>query len=783
MQIKGANYVKTTPWEKEQIIDIFNDCLQDQRHRLTESQTPIATAALRACPLPLYALVSAHIALTWRSSDKVSEDDLPGSLEEILVRLLEPSSSIVPGDCFSAIMAYLTCAVGGVTPWEMGDLLSVNDTVLLSIYSDVRDPPIHRAPPIYWRVVRTALKGFLHVFVSANFYTHTWSSGAMRRCAQSRYLASRTSNTTLQRELADKFLGRWAGKKKPYPDPEEEIELLQDRFIMSQPDSFGAYPNTRRYMCLPTHLMLSGNKDSYAIDTCILSLSWLEGKVKANSVLQILCDLEKAIAMETPLTEEIRLIQQAIFNSSSVLNVDSREIYKCLHTTLKPHTRSFSSSAKKSKSKSRKNGLKQFYASLSRPKGSFLYPMDELKDAGTDRFYSSTIPLPAIDDIIPVTSANNEIFMAALLRSEGEIKITNIVTNKTVRTLTGADHPQRLAMLDSTRAVVLCNRELYVLDLDAGKMVTKLRSVLNLRLPLFALQNNKHVVALSRDRMVAQVLDIETGGIVTSFKAGETRFLNSLLVSGDGRILVCGDETQKPSPLLVWSLEQRKLLHDIRLAQHEFLPNMAAITHKGNCLACACREVDDHSSNFVVIYDLISGHLFKKIKMAALCVAVAIPPSSMTVLVGLGSGQLAVWDLVSGNQRFLLGGVQVSMNTIVATPNGKRCLTFKKDSMSISSHTVVLWDLYKGSVLASHTFPAGVTCAHLTPDGNMAAIGIRGEYQPIRLMLVPESANLEQTVETWTQEMLKGEGDEGTAGARTFGDPQRSETIINLMTE
>ena len=525
--MKGAHYVKATPWEKEDIVELFTKSLQDRRQQLTERQLSVATCAIRSCPLPLYSSIVSHIALSWRSTDHVTEDDLPGSAEEILVRLLEPPKSPVPGDCFSAMMAYLTGAVGGLTPWEMGDLLSVNDTVLLSIYSDVRDPPIHRAPPIYWRVVRAALKDFLRVFVSAGFYTHTWASGAMRRCAQSRYIGSRTASTTLQRELADKFLGRWAGKKKPYPDPEEEIELLQDRFIMPQPDAFGSYPNTRRFMCLPTHLMLSGNKDSYAIDTCILNLPWLEGKIKANSVLQVLCDLEKAVAMETPLTDEIRLIQQATFNSSGVLNVNNREIYKCLQKSLKVFSKEVTSTNKGTKSKHRKSGLKQFFAGLSFPAGSFLYPMDEIKGAGTEKLYTSAIPLPAIDDIIPVTGTQNEIFMATLLRSEGEIKIVNIVTNKTVRTLTGADHPQRLAMLDSTTAVVLCNRELYVLDLDAGRVITKLRSVLNLRMPLFALQNSKHVVALSRDRMVAQVLDIQTGGIITSFKVNSEYLKNS----------------------------------------------------------------------------------------------------------------------------------------------------------------------------------------------------------------------------------------------------------------
>lgn len=48
------------------------------------------------------------------------------------------------------------------------------------------------------------------------------------------------------------------------------------------------------------------------------------------------------------------------------------------------------------------------------------------------------------------------------------------------------------------------------------------------------------------------------------------------------RILVCGDETQKPFPLLVWSLTSRKLLYDLRIQHHEFITSKAAITYEGN---------------------------------------------------------------------------------------------------------------------------------------------------------------------------------------------------------
>ena len=90
----------------------------------------------------------------------------------------------------------------------------------------------------------------------------------------------------------------------------------------------------------------------------------------------------------------------------------------------------------------------------------------------------------------------------------------------------------------------------------------------------------------------------------------------------------------------------------------------------------------------------------------------------------------------------------------------------------------------QGLLIASHTFGAGVTCAHLTPDGKMVALGIRGEYQPIRLMLVPEGSTLEQTTQIWAEEMLKDGGSKSNvAKAKTFGDPQRLDAIINLITD
>lgn len=47
------------------------------------------------------------------------------------------------------------------------------------------------------------------------------------------------------------------------------------------------------------------------------------------------------------------------------------------------------------------------------------------------------------------------------------------------------------------------------------------------------------------------------------------KYIDEFYVSFRNRILVCGDETQKPFPLLVWHLTQRKLLYDLRIPHHD----------------------------------------------------------------------------------------------------------------------------------------------------------------------------------------------------------------------
>lgn len=85
---------------------------------------------------------------------------------------------------------------------------------------------------------------------------------------------------------------------------------------------------------------------------------------------------------------------------------------------------------------------------------------------------------------------------------------------KPVRTLKGVPHPTNLIPIDQFRCIVLCRRELRIYNLDTGSFVTKLKGVMNQKMPYFGLHDQSHLVALSRNRMYVNLMNLETGKFV-----------------------------------------------------------------------------------------------------------------------------------------------------------------------------------------------------------------------------------------------------------------------------
>lgn len=81
------------------------------------------------------------------------------------------------------------------------------------------------------------------------------------------------------------------------------------------------------------------------------------------------------------------------------------------------------------------------------------------------------------------------------------------------------------------------------------------------------------------------------------------------------------------------------------------LYSMLAITHEGSYVAVVAKETVEPSPNFIVVYDLQSGTLFKKWKPTCNTVALSISQKNMCVIAGLEDAKILMWDLVTGKFR------------------------------------------------------------------------------------------------------------------------------------
>lgn len=157
---------------------------------------------------------------------------------------------------------------------------------------------------------------------------------------------------------------------------------------------------------------------------------------------------------------------------------------------------------------------------------------------------------------------------------------------------------------------------------------------------------------------------------------------------------MCGDETQKPFPLLVWHLSQRKLLYDLRIPHHDFLTNLSAITHEGSYVCVVAKELNEPTPNFIVVYDLQSGTLFKKWKPSCNTVSLSISQTNACVIAGLEDARILIWDLVTGNCKFTLMGHTAPVTLLKLDPRGTVLLSVDKEGRDRS---VRLWELNTGN--------------------------------------------------------------------------------------
>ncbi|KAG8308984.1 hypothetical protein J6590_096876, partial [Homalodisca vitripennis] len=266
--------------------------------------------------------------------------------------------------------------------------------------------------------------------------------------------------------------------------------------------------NSRKLEELPyQEFHVSGSLWGYLEDD-----SWLFNKICGASVYQILED----ISMEQKTGEhkdDLLWLKDFLEESSRSLAYDGRQLYSLLHEM-----------------SSAVDLYNRWKSVILNPPVLSLVAVSREEITGEGNEASDT--QRCLDMIIRLPKNPN--FVVTIATDKEEISVWDTHTCSRVRTLRGITQPINLEMIDDSRCVVLCKRELRTYNLNTGTLLTKLKGVMNQKMPYFGLHDANHLVALSRNRMYVNLMNLDSGDLVTTFKAGEDRFLNSLLVSGDG---------------------------------------------------------------------------------------------------------------------------------------------------------------------------------------------------------------------------------------------------------
>uniref|UniRef100_T1K6J3 Uncharacterized protein n=1 Tax=Tetranychus urticae TaxID=32264 RepID=T1K6J3_TETUR len=760
--------------EMERILDVT---LQNKSRRITDTQREFVCKQMKESRTPFYAQVFSLKMSEIASTTQPEEINETCNIETIILSFINQLGNIIEPALMAAIITVLSSTKYGISDTEVMDIIFKNQSLRDLFYI----AHLSNFPYSFWSLIRFKLSPFIATKADdslINFKTHQVKT------------------------ISVKYTQKWKDVTKL--SQEEMInyfdispkDLLSDQIFSGSETLTNQWPNRRKAqeLCY-LKMKLTDDLSSFVEQYC-LNLRWICFKLLVCDPFQFLEDLvlvksiwkKRSHLVKTnsgdqeseKYSSDLSILNYTIMISAYPLRYHGlqviSQIYSRLYSFLglsinsQHSSLSLSSSTTTSAVSSMKvNDLakkypkaanivaecrKPFIPSLLPLNTQFMSVNGNIFDEGSDESNTLTTGQSGLDCVVIEENhyqydqifliKGNDAHVIALSTGRGEISVWNIGKQKPVRLLKGINQPKDLRMIDQYRAVVLCNRDLRIYNLDEGSLVMKLKGVMNQKMPFFGLHNENYLVALSRNRMYVNMQSLKTGDLETTFKVGEDRFLNSLLVSANGNICVCGDETQKPFPLLVWDLINRKLIYDLRIPHHEFITKLSAISDDGHYVVCVSKELNSTSPNFIIVYDLQSGTLFKKWKPDCNTVSITISSSASCVINCTETALILVWDLSTGAKRLTLHGHIASVDILQVDERGQTLLSYDSTGKDLS---IRLWNLDNGSCLAVFTPDQPLSCCQLSRNGKSVVACLTDSPQLHTLVLCQNSTPEEEISE------------------------------------
>ena len=372
---------------------------------------------------------------------------------------------------------------------------------------------LKRVPSVIWYFFIHVLKCLLHCRVVEGVPTYSWKHLVSRELIKSRYSPDIPK---VLKELIQYFEGNSLSKNDLI---NHEINTKDERckktLTEEQPLLYGKIPNHRKLQELPWLYCKNGDLELVA-DRCLFCWEWLELKLVSPGFDEVYDDLMLAIELcykntKNDLLLELQWLKKTLEKHRWIIIQDSKQfpLYLCSDMQDIPHSFKRCTMLCKEAQSAVVTHLKI----ICKPGGGNV--LENTQDEE---------PNLVLTKLFHVLGEPNHVISVA--PSTGKVQVWKVATQEAIRTLTGLLEPKDIKLCDSVTAVVLCNRELKVYELDQGLLLSELKGVLNIRMPYYGIHNLEHTIAVARNRMTLNMMNNQTGDMVATFKVGEDRFLN-----------------------------------------------------------------------------------------------------------------------------------------------------------------------------------------------------------------------------------------------------------------
>ncbi|XP_061175047.1 NACHT and WD repeat domain-containing protein 2-like [Saccostrea echinata] len=283
---------------------------------LSKQQRSAFTNIFQKCSQPLFVSLCAEKCKCIHSSDSIDTADFCTNFDDAISAMFTALEKMHGYELVSRSMSYLVGSVTGLSDCEMEDLLSLDDSVTSTVYTNHK-PSLWRIPHSKWLRLKDDIDRFLVQREVDGVTVYRWKDEQFDQNVKARYLSDESKSKEIYSLIADYYLGIWHGKPKPLSNNGKQTKSQSfDRQVPSQPLTFDCNGqvrfNRRKYDQVPRHLYNAERLEE--LNRLVLfNYEWIYNKIKALSLQHIIADFALNPSNEASLVEEaLRVAEQVI---------------------------------------------------------------------------------------------------------------------------------------------------------------------------------------------------------------------------------------------------------------------------------------------------------------------------------------------------------------------------------------------------------------------------------------------------------------------------------------